>query len=451
MLSKLPLLQKELFTYATKRRLHTIRFIYGLVLYAVFLYAWSSLTQIHQNFDILGKGIGLMHAICTINVLGILCLVPGVCAVAITKEKERKTLPLLLVCPLSRGQILFEKYVVIFFTAVSMLMISVPIISLSYLMGGITLTHTLLCLYSQILTIIQVIAIGVFCSCYFRTSVMSTITAYVLSFFLYLFLPLIAHYDYRHLAYFLDSSFLFLRENPVLADLYLSTSLNWIFSALLIFAGTKMLSMPDVKAMHRQAKQSRSSVRRFPTITNVYQKMMAKPETYAPCKYLRLVVLLIVVGGIGVLMTIIFRERHKNIMSGNLFDIHALAFLMLFGFCIFLLLKIPSLRTPVLWLENRMVPLSLNAKVLLYCFLFFSTISQVFITRYSSFYFFIIWLTLLTIVTKSAYLFHKDIIKERSIILRTTPLGIVEIFWQKIIYITRYTLQNLIFNHSISV
>ena len=432
MFTKLPLLQKELFTYATKKRLHLVRFIYGLVLYTVFLHIWSSITHIHKDFHLLGKGLRLMHVICTVNVLGILCLVPGVCATMITREKERKTLPLLLVCPLYRSQILFEKYVVIFFTSVSLLMMSIPIISLSYLMGGITSSHILLCLYSQTLTLVQVIAIGIFCSCYFRTSILSTITAYVLAFFLYLFLPLTMHSNFRDIAYFLNSSFLFLVKNPTLSDVYFSTSLNWIFSASLILLAAKMFSMPDINTLRRRkVKPSTDSLGNFPTLTRLYQKIMAKEHAhFSPSKYRRLVILSLVIVAIVVSIAIIVRDRQQNIIKGNLFDVYALIFLVMFGFCTFLLLKIPHLRTPILWLEYRSASLSSRAKRIVYFFLFFLTISHMFFTRYSSFYYFVIWLTLLTIVTKSAYLLHKDIIKERSILLRTTPLGIVEILWQ---------------------
>ena len=195
MISKLPLLQKELIEYASTKRLFILRVLFGLCLYTIFLVNWSNYTSSDNLYRVLGSGRWLLEYIYIINVIAIFVILPMSSACVITNEKEKRTLSLLLTTQLGPTLILFEKFISLVISIFSFLLISFPAMYLAYLLGGLTNKKILISLYLQFLTVVQVAAIGLFFSCYCKTSIKAIMATYIWGFVLYIFFPFFEVFD----------------------------------------------------------------------------------------------------------------------------------------------------------------------------------------------------------------------------------------------------------------
>ncbi|WP_372369107.1 hypothetical protein [Candidatus Uabimicrobium sp. HlEnr_7] len=189
MISKLPLLQKELIEYASTKRIYILRVLYGICLYVIFLVNWSQYTSYDNLYQVLGSGRWLLEYIFATNTGAIYIILPMISSIVVTNEKEKRTLSLLLTTKLGPGLILFEKFLGLVLSMFYFLLMSFPIIYMTYLLGGLTNKKIFLSLYIQFLTIAQVAAIGLFFSCYCKTSIKAIMSTYIWGFILYAFLP----------------------------------------------------------------------------------------------------------------------------------------------------------------------------------------------------------------------------------------------------------------------
>ncbi|WP_372369106.1 ABC transporter permease subunit [Candidatus Uabimicrobium sp. HlEnr_7] len=189
MISIFPLLHKELIEYASTKRIYLLRILYGICIYTVFLISWSPYTSHRYIYQSLGSGYLLLDSIFKANIAAIFIILPIMSSCIITSEKEKRTLSLLLSTPLGPGFILFEKFLGLVFSMFSFLLMSCPVIYMTYLLGGVTNQKIFLSLYSQLLTTLQVAALGLFFSCYCKTSIRAIIATYFCCFALYSILP----------------------------------------------------------------------------------------------------------------------------------------------------------------------------------------------------------------------------------------------------------------------
>ena len=105
-----PLLAKELFEQAGRRRTYIIRFLYGALLFGgglVILYGRAG-----GEIDVaagLGQGIETFRGIVELQFAAIYVFLPAMTAGALTLEKERDTLTLLFLTTMSPWTILLQK------------------------------------------------------------------------------------------------------------------------------------------------------------------------------------------------------------------------------------------------------------------------------------------------------------------------------------------------------
>ncbi|MBX3440962.1 MAG: ABC transporter permease subunit [Planctomyces sp.] len=171
-----PLLLKELSELAARRRTYVVRFAYATALFAAGL-----LLLFGGNVNpeaLLGRGLGLFQSLFWIEYVAVLVLVPAITASALTIEKERETLAILLLTTIRPVEIILQKFLSRVVPALSYVMLSFPLMAVAYSYGGVTRDHLLIACGSLILAVIYSASFSLLCSSYFRTTVEAVMASY---------------------------------------------------------------------------------------------------------------------------------------------------------------------------------------------------------------------------------------------------------------------------------
>ena len=179
----LPLLRKDLTELAVRRRTYVVRVLYAILLLSVSW--WSMATVLGQldvtNVDgILGSGKQIFRKLMLFQTCGLLLLTPAAVSGSITLEKERNTLGLLFLTRLGPWGILFEKLISRLVPVFTFLLLSMPLFAVAYSFGGVdteTMVGSAILLFSLAL---EIAALSLFCSTYFRTTAGAFIWSYLL-------------------------------------------------------------------------------------------------------------------------------------------------------------------------------------------------------------------------------------------------------------------------------
>ncbi|MCA9005168.1 MAG: ABC transporter permease subunit, partial [Planctomycetaceae bacterium] len=188
----LPLLSKELIEMANRRRTYIIRTIYALLFlgFVGFIYIDSLAPLMTNPLAMLGRGREIFQAMVYLQFVAIYLLLPAITCGVITQEKERNSLGLLLITRLSPSTIILEKYLGRLISMLSFLMLGLPILAFAYSLGGVSPAMFINGLWLLLLAMLQIAALGVLCSSYFRTTVAAFIATYLLGFLLLFGLPI---------------------------------------------------------------------------------------------------------------------------------------------------------------------------------------------------------------------------------------------------------------------
>jgi ABC-type transport system involved in multi-copper enzyme maturation permease subunit len=168
----LPLFSKELIELSARRRTWIVRAVsLGLMILFV-LWSNSHLWRLDQ-LSILGRGRDIFHT--TVGWLFVLIyvLVPLSSFGLISSEKERDTLSVLLLTRLSPGTIVIEKLLSRLWPACLFLFASLPLMSVAFAIGGVTLTMMLNAIWALLVTAFACASVGILCSAFAKTSVQS--------------------------------------------------------------------------------------------------------------------------------------------------------------------------------------------------------------------------------------------------------------------------------------
>ena len=190
----LPLLSKELTELANRRRTYIIRTIYALLFLGFVGFIYIDLMSGLQNnpMAILGRGRDIFEAMIYLQFIAIYLFLPAISCSVITHEKERNSLGLLLITRLSPGTIILEKYLGRLITMLTFLTLGLPILAFAYALGGVSPAMFISGIWFLLMTMLQVAALGVLCSSFFRSTVGAFIATYVFGFFM-LFGPIIVY------------------------------------------------------------------------------------------------------------------------------------------------------------------------------------------------------------------------------------------------------------------
>jgi len=156
-------------------------FVLGIVTLAVYLVTTSSGSDGYNPVQgwVIGKAI--FHAIAFTQMGLIILLVPSVSAGAVTGERDKGTLQLLLVTPLPRGRIAAGKFLASVLYVLLLVSTSIPFAGLSFSFGGTDLALlavTVACLLS---TALSLAAMGLMVSTVMRRTVPAVLLAYGLA------------------------------------------------------------------------------------------------------------------------------------------------------------------------------------------------------------------------------------------------------------------------------
>lgn len=194
---ELPLLKRELLELAQRKRTYVLRCICLAIFSVVFLFAYMAMRQNSSNvMQMLGHGRDMMYVLFGMLLFTVYALAPALSCSAITSEKEKQTLGLLLTSRLTPFGIVLEKTFSRMVPLISLIVVSAPLFGLSYLFGGISFGEALLGVAFLLFVVFQVTAVAVFCSALVETSFAAFWLTYVVLLGAYFTLPMLDLFDF---------------------------------------------------------------------------------------------------------------------------------------------------------------------------------------------------------------------------------------------------------------
>ena len=224
-----PVLIKELRGRMRGARAFVLLTIYLLILSGVTLLFSAAIADVSGSTLDSGRtiGKGLFLLIATVALIEVCLITPALTAGGIAGEKERQTYDLLIASLLSPWQIVWGKLAAALSFALLLILSVVPMMSLAFLFGGVSLSEVLIALVGLVATAIFYATIGVFWSAALRSTLGATSLALGTIMLLLLGIPFLA----------LIFSLIFGRE----------LSPNWLNSALFRYvAGAFLYSHPFI-------------------------------------------------------------------------------------------------------------------------------------------------------------------------------------------------------------
>jgi ABC-2 type transport system permease protein len=180
-----PMIRKELRQRMRERRTWLLPSLYLLALGAAAALAYYFSTE-----DMFGLGIRqvqgaeigitVFFTVTYVQMALLLLMAPVFSAGSITIEKEQRTLGGLLTSLLTPTQIWWGKFVAALLFLILLLVSALPVLSLSFSLGGIGVREVGLAAGITLLVLACMSAVGLYCSSFFRRSVHSTAVSYAI-------------------------------------------------------------------------------------------------------------------------------------------------------------------------------------------------------------------------------------------------------------------------------
>ena len=176
----LPLLTKDLIEQSARRRTYVLRVVYAAVLYGSALWVYGDIAGGGAQSSVanLGRGREMFMMLVRVQMLAIIVLLPAICCGAITSEKERDTLGLLLLTKLSPLTIILEKLLSRLVTMGTYQLLSLPLFAVVYGLGGVELYEIIAVIWLLMACSAVVGAISIYWSAWHRTTAGAFIAAY---------------------------------------------------------------------------------------------------------------------------------------------------------------------------------------------------------------------------------------------------------------------------------
>ncbi|MDB5390132.1 MAG: gliding motility-associated transporter permease protein [Planctomycetaceae bacterium] len=181
----LPLLMKELLEQSARPRTYAVRVAYALLLLlTVAFFNAGELQAISRGVASfagrLGVGREIFSSIIWFHFVGTYVFLPALVSGVLTVEKERNTLGLLLITRLGPWTIIIEKFASRIIPMFTFLLISLPLMSFAYSMGGMETHMLLLGIWFLMLSVLHVGSIAIMASAFFSGSMASFLGTYLL-------------------------------------------------------------------------------------------------------------------------------------------------------------------------------------------------------------------------------------------------------------------------------
>ena len=168
---ELPLLKRELIENSHKKRTYVLRVLVALIFMLVMLMFYSEQVARHTNvLQIMGQGRVLAIILLVSNLVAVYVLLPAMACSAISSERERQTLSLILITRITPGGLIAEKFLSRLVPMIALMLITCPMLSMAYLLGGLRLESVFAALLGLFTAAVQVNSAAIMCSALFRTA-----------------------------------------------------------------------------------------------------------------------------------------------------------------------------------------------------------------------------------------------------------------------------------------
>jgi ABC-type transport system involved in multi-copper enzyme maturation permease subunit len=137
----------------------------------------------------LGAGREMLEALVSMQVWGIVVFLPAMMAGTLAYERERNSMALLLLTDMRPWEILWQKYLSRLTPVFSFLVLSLPLLGLSYAFGGVTEVRLASAIVALLLLCFELGAISLFCSALSVTSAGALVSSYTLAAIVFLLFP----------------------------------------------------------------------------------------------------------------------------------------------------------------------------------------------------------------------------------------------------------------------
>ncbi|MFN5623454.1 MAG: ABC transporter permease [Planctomyces sp.] len=173
--AEFPLLRRELTQSAGRRRTWVLRVVVLVLLIFVMLSWYSSLVQGalsmgRGSLSFLGTGSQLLAGLVMFDLWAMLLLLPALTCSAIAGERERQTLGLVLVSRMTPAGIVLEKFLARLLPMAWLLMLTGPLLGITYSMGGFSRGAISVALLVLLLAALQISSVSMFWSCLLGSS-----------------------------------------------------------------------------------------------------------------------------------------------------------------------------------------------------------------------------------------------------------------------------------------
>lgn len=164
-------------------RFPMVIFVFNAVLSLVaLLNMYSVITQVKRTAEIqYSSFINLYIFVAIMEFTLLLFIIPAITAGSISGERERQTLELTLTTEMSPADIVLGKLLASLSTIFLLIVSSFPVLSLSFVYGGVMVEDILLLLVCYGVTGLLTGSIGIFCSACFKKSTIATAVSYFLT------------------------------------------------------------------------------------------------------------------------------------------------------------------------------------------------------------------------------------------------------------------------------
>ncbi len=191
-----PIFEKELRVTARRKRSYFLRVGYlGVLLLLMFMVYSATMTwggaggaaARSQQSSELGMAFFMCFSIFSVFTMGVIG--PVLTSTAIGSEKLQKTLPVLLMTPISAWQIVSGKLFSRLLAALTLIGLSLPVLALVRLLGGVDLEPMfgVICLAASVA--LSTAALGLFLSTFINRAYAVILLAYFIQFLFYMFVP----------------------------------------------------------------------------------------------------------------------------------------------------------------------------------------------------------------------------------------------------------------------
>ncbi|MCA9086624.1 MAG: ABC transporter permease subunit, partial [Planctomycetaceae bacterium] len=190
--SELPLFRRELIELAQRKRNYVLRCLCMVIFSLIFLTIYAErMTSAYNLMAILGSGRDMTIVLFVSLAVTVYAIAPALACSAITAEKEKQTLGLMMISQLTPGTIILEKVFSRMLPLMTILTVSAPLFGLSYLLGGVTFEDSAWAMSVLMFAVVQVTVVSICCSAIFETGMGAFWATYVFLLLLYFTVPIL--------------------------------------------------------------------------------------------------------------------------------------------------------------------------------------------------------------------------------------------------------------------